>query len=75
MLAVIANGYDPPVAAAGVPVNVAVPLPLFVKVTPEGSVPLSAIVPTAGEPLVVTVNVPTLPTVNVAVLALVMAEA
>ena len=65
LLAVIVSGYDPPVVAAGVPLNVAVPFPLFVNVTPAGSAPNSVIVATVGVPLVVTVNVPALPTVNV----------
>ena len=75
MLAVIVNEYDPPVAATGVPLSVAVPFPLFMNVTPAGSGPVSLIAVTEGEPVVVTVNVPSLPTVNVAVLALVMAGA
>ena len=41
--------------AAGVPAMVAVPLPLAVKVTPAGSVPVSVRV-AAGEPVVVTVK-------------------
>ena len=75
LLAVIVSRYDPPVAAAGVPLRVAVPLPLFVNVTPVGSAPLSVIVATVGEPLVVMMNVPALPTANAIVLALVMAGA
>ena len=75
MLAVIANGNEPPVPATGVPLSVAVPLPLFVNVTPAGSVPLSVIVATVGDPLVVTMNVPTLPTANVVALVLVIAGA
>ena len=39
--AVIAIGYVPAVAETGVPESVAVPLPLSVKVTPEGSAPVS----------------------------------
>src|SRR5437870_5080448 len=72
LLAVMARGYDPPVAAAGVPLSVAVPLPLSVKVTPVGSVPVLVTVATVGNPLVVTVNVPALPTVKVATFALVI---
>ena len=75
MLAVVVNEYDPPVAAAGVPLSVAVPLALFVKVTPAGSAPLSVMVVTEGEPVVVMVKIPALPTVNVVVLALVIAGA
>jgi hypothetical protein len=75
LLAVMVIGYAPPVPAAGVPLSVAVPLPLSVKVTPLGSAPVFVIVTTVGNPLVVTVNVPALPTVNVAAFALVMAGA
>ena len=50
------------------------PLPLSVKVTPEGSVPVS-VSAAVGLPVVVTVNVPAVPTVNVVALALVMAGA
>ena len=60
--------------AAGVPARVAVPLPLSVNVTPEGSAPVSDSV-AAGEPVVVTLNEPLAPTVNVVALALVMAGA
>jgi hypothetical protein len=69
----------PEVPAAGVPPMVAVPLPLSVNVTPEGSVdglqPLKAafvIVSTAGMPSVVTVKLPATPVVRVALLALVI---
>jgi hypothetical protein len=75
LLAVIVSKYEPPLAAPGVPLRVAVPLPLSVKVTPVGSAPFSVTVPTTGDPLIVTVNVPALPTVNVAVLPLVIAGA
>ena len=75
LLAVIVSRYDPPVAAAGVPLRVAVPLPLFVNVTPVGSAPLSVIVATVGEPLVVMMNVPALPTAKIIILALVIAGA
>ena len=51
--------------AAGVPARVAVPLPLSVKVTPDGSAPDSAESVAAGEPVVVTVNVPAVPAANV----------
>ena len=43
--------------AAGVPASVAVPLPLFVNVTPVGSVPVRVTV-AAGKPVVVMVKVP-----------------
>ncbi len=57
------------------PVCVAVPLSTRVadvNVTPVGSVPVCVTVG-AGNPVVVTVNVPGAPTVNVVALALVMA--
>jgi hypothetical protein len=57
-----------------VPLKVAVPLPLFVKVTPLGSDPVS-LSETVGLPVAVTVNVPAVPTVNVVLLALVIAGA
>ena len=74
LLAVIVSEYVPPVPAAGVPPSVAVPFPLFVKVTPLGRVPdsLSAGV---GDPVVVTVKLPAVPTVNVVLFALVIAGA
>src|SRR4029450_1417515 len=52
------------------PLNVAVPLPLSTKFTPEGSVPLAAIAG-VGLPMAVIVKVPNVPTVNVVVFALV----
>ena len=60
--------------AAGVPANVAVPFPLLVNVTPEGSAPVRTSVG-VGEPVVVTLNNPLAPTVNVVALALVIAGA
>ena len=71
MLAVILREYVPPVPAAGVPPSVAVPFPLFVKVTPFGRAPdsLSAGV---GDPVAVTVKLPAVPAVNVVLFALVM---
>lgn len=61
-------------AAVGVPLRVAVPLPLSLKVTPPGKAPvlLSAGV---GEPVAVTVKVPLVPSVNDALLALVIVGA
>ena len=58
----------------GVPEKVAVPLPLAVKVTPVGSVPVRASVG-AGYPVVVTVKLKAVPTVALALAALVMAGA
>ena len=48
------------------------PLGLLVKVTPAGRVPVSDKAG-AGDPVVVTVNVPGLPTVNATAAALVIA--
>jgi hypothetical protein len=67
LLAVMVKGYVPPAPGAGVPVRVAVPLPLSLKVTPAGSVPDSDRVG-AGNPVVVTWKDPgggAVPTVNV----------
>ena len=60
--------------AAGVPASVAVPLPLLVKVTPVGSVPVRDTI-AAGEAGVVMVNVPARPGLNAALFALVIAGA
>ena len=57
----------------GVPLKVAVPSPLSTNVTP-GSVPVSVIAG-AGNPLVVTVNVPFAPRVKLVVFALVICGA
>ena len=63
--------------APGVPARVAVPLLLFVKVTPLGSAPVSLITMVAfvGKPVVVTEKVPAVPTVKVVLSALVIAGA
>jgi hypothetical protein len=74
LLAVMVSGYVPAVPEAGVPAKVAVPLPLFVNVTPLGNVPLSVRVG-VGVPVAVTVKEPAPPTVKVVLLALVMAGA
>jgi hypothetical protein len=74
LLAVMVREYVPPLPAAGVPLNVAVPFPLFTNVTPLGSVPVSVSVG-AGDPVVVTVKLPAVPTVNVVLLALVIVGA
>ena len=58
--------------AAGVPVSLAVPFPLFTNVIPEGKAPDSVIVG-AGVPAVVMVNVPAVPTLNAVLAALVIA--
>ena len=57
--------------AAGVPLNVAVPLPLLTNVTPLGSVP-ALLSEGVGAPVVVTVKLPAVPTANVVLLALVI---
>ena len=49
---------------------VAVPLPLSVKVTPLGRLPLVRLIDGRGVPVVVTVNVPAVPTTNVALATL-----
>ena len=56
-VAVIVNGYVPPVPAAGVPESVAVPSPLSVNVTPVGSAPVSDNAHVGG-PVDVTVKAP-----------------
>src|SRR5262249_62070033 len=68
---VLGRTFPPPVPPVGVPPSVAVPFPLFVKVTPLGRVPdsLSAGV---GDPVVVTVKLPAVPTANVVLFALVI---
>ena len=60
-VAVIVNGYVPPVPAAGVPESVAVPSPLSVNVTPDGSLPDSDNA-RVGVPLDVKVRAPAMPT-------------
>lgn len=57
--------------AVGVPLIVAVPLPLSTKVTPEGSAP-DTVSAGLGLPVVVTVKVLSAPTANVALVALVI---
>jgi hypothetical protein len=74
LLAEIVRAYVPPVPPAGVPLNVAVPFPLFTNVTPLGSAPV-CVNEAVGVPVVVTVNVPGEPAVNVVLAALVIAEA
>ena len=69
--AVKVSGYEPPVVAFGVPARVAVPSPLFVKVTPAGSVPAIVMLLALGAAEVVTVKAPKLPTTNVEEAALV----
>ena len=71
MLAVKVRGYVPTVPDAGVPLRVAVPFPLFVKVTPLGKAP-DSVMDGVGDPVVVTVKLPAAPTVNVVLLALVI---
>ena len=61
-------GYEPPVPAAGVPLN----NPAVLSVTPLGSVPVSVNVG-AGYPLAVAWNEPAVPTVNVVLVPLVKA--
>ena len=70
-VALIVNGYGSPESAAGVPASVAVPSPLSVNVTPDGSVSGAGKMH-VGYPVVVTVKVPAWPTVKVAESALVI---
>jgi hypothetical protein len=70
LVAVIVIGYEPPVAAAGVPLST----PAELSVTPLGNAPVSVKVG-AGNPVAVTVNEPAVPTVKVVFAALVMAGA
>ena len=60
--------------ASGVPLSVAVPLPLSTNVSPLGNAPVS-VIDGVGDPVVVIVNEPATPTVNVPPLALVIAAA
>ena len=71
LVALIVNGYVPPVFAAGVPAIVAVPSPLSVNVTPDGSVSGAGKMH-VGYPVVVTVKVPAWPTAKLAAAALVI---
>ena len=70
-VALIVNGYVPPVFAAGVPASVAVPFPLSVNVTPDGRVSGAGKMH-VGYPVVVTVKVPGWPTAKVAEAVLVI---
>jgi hypothetical protein len=70
--AVIVRLYTPPVPAAGVPDNVAVPFALSVKVNPAGRAP-DTDNEGVGWPVAVTVKLPGRPTVNVAPAGLVIA--
>ena len=69
-LAVRVSGYTPAAAFAGVPEIVAVPSPLSVSLTPDGSRPVPEI-QGAGSPVAVTVNVNATPNASVAAGALV----
>src|SRR6185295_443995 len=69
--AVKVSGYGPAVPGPGVPLRVAVPSPLSVKLTPSGRTPVLEIVSTGGQPLVVTVNDARMSTVKVVWSALV----
>ena len=62
----------PPEPEVGVPLSVAVPVPLSTNVMPEGSRPVSVSAGT-GEPTEVTRNEPAVPVVNVVALPEVMA--
>ena len=73
-VAVIVTGYGPPELAAGVPESVAVPSPLSVNMTPDGSAPVSDN-PHVGVPVDVTVKVPAWPAVKVVPAELVIGHA
>jgi hypothetical protein len=73
-VAVIVIEYVPPLPEAGVPLRVAVPLPLSLKVTPLGRAPVS-VNDGDGKPVVNTVNDAEAPVLNVVLLGLVMAGA
>lgn len=64
----------PALPRAGVPLRVAVPFPLSVKVTPAGRVPVSDSMG-VGFPVVVTLNEPARPKVKLALPALVIVAA
>ena len=74
--AVRLSEYTPPVPAAGVPARVAVPLPLSVKLSPVGTVPV-LLMAGVGDAVavVVIVNEPAVPTVKEVLFALVNAAA
>jgi hypothetical protein len=74
LLAVIVREYVPAVPDPGVPLNVPVPFPLSLNVTPLGSVPVS-LSDGVGAPVAVTVKLPATPTENVVPLALVIVGA
>ena len=74
LVALTEIGYVPAVPAAGVPDSVAVPLPLSVKLTPLGSVPVFDS-DGAGVPVVVNEKLPACPVVNVVLDPLVIAGA
>jgi hypothetical protein len=74
LLAVNVIGNVPVVDAAGVSVNVPVPSPLSLNVTPFGSAPVS-LNEGVGFPVVVTVKLASVPTVKVVLLALVIVGA
>jgi hypothetical protein len=71
LLAVIVTAKVPPVPAAGVPLRLAVPFPLFTNVTPLGSAPVS-VKDGTGVPVAVTMKLPAELTVNVVPLVLVI---
>ena len=73
--AVIVKSYAPPLPAAGVPVIVAVPSGLSVKVTPLGRVASPSLSEGVGAPVVVTVKLPKVPAVKMVSSSLVIVGA
>src|SRR5262245_15205343 len=72
LVAVNVSGNDPREPLAGVPLSVAVPLPLSVNLISVGSTPLCVSV-AVGVPVLMTVNDPATPAVKVTLAALVIA--
>jgi hypothetical protein len=68
--AVSVSAWVPPVPGAGVPEMVAAPVPLSVKVTPDGRTPDDVMLVTAGVPAALMEKLSAVPTVNVVAAAL-----
>jgi len=72
LVAIKTSGYSPPLPAVGVPLRLAVPFRLSVKLIPPGKVPVKLNVG-EGYPLLVKANDPGVPTKNVVLFELVIA--